>query len=343
MRWLLRIVSVGFATLILIALYILLIPRNYNVPEWIEREGTEIWDLKTGSSIGVYSVISESIIKKKPILYLHGGPGGFIKDPVIRVLSPLASIGHDIYFYDQVGSGHSERLSDIMEYSINRHRDDLHEIIDRITDDQVILIGHSWGSLLAVEYLKQNPDRVQSIILESPGPLLPFRSDLSKTKAPDSLELRAPSFTNQQGNQEARNLRSILVQKYAYLRGKKLASDQEMDAFFTYLNQFLSRSTVCNQMNLKPFPGGGGYYAHIMTYRSLSDVPDSKENLRSIETPLLLMKGQCDNQYWGFNQEYLDIFPNTRIEIISDAGHDIISENEVAYFQTVRDFLNVLD
>jgi pimeloyl-ACP methyl ester carboxylesterase len=35
------------------------------------------------------------------------------------------------------------------------------------------------------------------------------------------------------------------------------------------------------------------------------------------------MKGECDNQKWGFTNEYLELFKNSELKIIPGAGHFI--------------------
>jgi len=98
------------------------IPAEYDVEPFRERKGTQYWNLEEDSKIG-YTKVETTISKKKdPIIYIHGGPGGRVKDEVIEVLKPLSEQGHDLYFYDQIGSGHSTRLKDITQYSVERHR-----------------------------------------------------------------------------------------------------------------------------------------------------------------------------------------------------------------------------
>jgi proline iminopeptidase len=48
--------------------------------------------------------------EKALILYVHGGPGGAVRDALMEPIRPLTVHGHDLYFYDQIGNGHSARL-----------------------------------------------------------------------------------------------------------------------------------------------------------------------------------------------------------------------------------------
>lgn len=319
--------------------WVLFMPRHYEVPAYARRVGTQYWKLNTGSRIAYYKVESPSVNKKSPIIYLHGGPGGMIKDEVIEALKPLAEHGHDLYFYDQIGSGHSARLDRIEEYSVERHVADLREIIEAIAAEKVILIGHSWGCMLATSFLADHPDKVEKVILEGPGPILPIHMALLNQAPPDSLHLIKPEYSNAEGNRQAYNLRMKLIDKWAYRLNRKLASDQEVDDFFTYLNGSLSKSTYCQVKQAKTFPAGGGYYAHIMTVKSFDAVEDQRAKLAKVQIPVLILRGQCDNQAWGFTQEYLDLLPNARLAIIEQSGHDLIGGNEGLYQERIHDFL----
>ncbi|MCB2219281.1 MAG: alpha/beta hydrolase [Bacteroidetes bacterium] len=307
-----------------------------------ERFRTRYWELSTGSRIGYFKIESSLGNTKSPIIFLHGGPGGMIKDENIEALRPLTELGHDLYFYDQIGSGHSARLNDISEYTVERHNADLHEIIEKISSEKVIIIGHSWGCLLAINYIQEHPESVEMLILGSPGPILPINNKLKYEIPPDSLNLIAPEWTNEEGNKKAYNLRTKLILKWAYMFNKKLASDKEVDDFFTYLNEELSKSTFCkiNQV-VKKHRGGGGYYAHIMTVKSFNDVKDKRDRLRNIDIPVLILRGQCDNQRWGYTQEYLDLLQNSNLVVINNTGHDIVNGNKDRYYELINDFIAI--
>lgn len=319
---------------------VLFLPRNYKVLEFTERPNTRYWDLKTGSRIGYQKIAADPAANNHPIIYLHGGPGGIVTNETIEMLAPLAKKNYDLYLYDQVGSGHSERLDNIEEYTVERHVEDLAEIIEAIGAEKVILLGQSWGAMLAMQYLAEHPQKVEKLIFTGPGPILPIRPELSKREIPDSLNLKSPKFSNKDGNRKAYNLRSRFVSYWATTFGKKLSTDQEADNFFTYLNGELSKSTKCDPSGTVESSGGRGYYAHIMTIRSFQKIEDKRNKIRGLEIPVLIIKGQCDNQKWEFVVEYLELLPNTRLEIIEGAGHIIGKEHQKRYLEEITKFLD---
>jgi len=156
---------------------------------------------------------------------------------------------------------------------------------------------------------------------------------------PDSLKLIEPKFSNREGNENAYNWRSKIIYKWAYIFNSKLATDKEVDDFFTYLNQELSKSTDCNFEEQKKYEGGSGYYSHIMTVKSLNRVKDKRDRLKELDTPVLILRGQCDNQKWGYTKESLELFVNSNLKIIEEVGHNIINKKGEEYFKLISDFL----
>lgn len=322
-----------------IILFLVSIPRSYDVTKFHKREGTQFWDLPTGSRIGYTFISAKGIKKPFPIIFLNGGPGGFITDSGIGLRSQLADDGFDVYLYDQIGSGQSERLKDINEYTADRHKRDLEAIIKKTGVGKVILIGQSWGAILAILFAVENQDKIQKIIFTCPGPIYPVRQELAAIIAPDSLNLHNPIFTNAQGNKKANNVRSNAMAFCATVFGKKLASDKEADDFETYLDYEVNKSTVNDPSKIGKAEAGGGFYASVMTMNSLRKVQDPRPKIKNSTIPILVMKAQYDNQKWRFTNEYCELFPNHQLIIIPNAGHAISAEQPELYLKTIRDFL----
>ncbi|MFI5220242.1 MAG: alpha/beta hydrolase [Bacteroidia bacterium] len=331
----------GYAFLLCIIIFSLVIflPRTYNVPQLQKRESTKYWSLSTGSRIGYTLVSAKGEKKPYPIIFLQGGPGGPIYDRNIKILSPLSEDGYNVYLYDQVGCGYSNRLENIEDYTANRHTKDLEEIIKKTGAEKVILIGQSWGALLATLFIADNPEKVEKVILTGPGPVYPVHGELTDIKAPDSLQLIKPVFTNANANQITQTMRVTAMIVWAKVFGKKLASDKEADDFQTVLNTYLSKAVVCDTSKAPEAEAGGGFYSQVMTMKSLSEIKDPRPKLKNSKIPILIMKGQCDNQKWGFTTEYLELFPNHQLTVIPGAGHSISVEQPELYLKAIREFL----
>ena len=152
----------AFGTIIFVA-GLIFIPRSYDVDYGELYHVPSSLELSTGSEISYTKLITKAktYVPNPPIIYLHGGPGGKITKGIIEDLEPLTYEGYSLYFYDQVGTGYSCRLKDINEYTVERHVEDLKEIVDRIgMNQQVILIGQSWGAVLLSRFVAAYPNHV---------------------------------------------------------------------------------------------------------------------------------------------------------------------------------------
>ncbi len=338
-RNILRVIKYSLLIFIVIFLNKTFWSRNYIVPESQLRVSTRFWNLSTNSKIGYTFIAGLGSKKNYPIIYLHGGPGGFVSDRDIRVLSEFAEDGYDIYLYDQIGSGQSARLENINEYTASRHVKDLNEIISKVGAEKVILLGQSWGAILAILFTADNPAKVEKIILSSPGPIFPVQQELKDVTPPDSLHLRTPFYSNNQGNEKANNWRIKTITFCATKFHKKLTSDKEVDNFASYLNFEVNKSTVCDTANILKAVAGSGFYASVMTFKSLDLVQDPRPKLENSTIPTLVLKGQCDNQKWGFTNEYLELFRNHQFVFIPNAGHFILVEQPELFIKAIKGFL----
>ncbi len=102
---------------------------------------------------------------KTPVILLHGGPGG-----THDYFEPLAALAEDrpVAFYDQLGSGLSERPNDASLWRVPRFVDELDALRAHLGWNKVILLGHSFGAVVAAEYARHNAEFVHALVLVSP-------------------------------------------------------------------------------------------------------------------------------------------------------------------------------
>jgi proline iminopeptidase len=334
-----RLIKLILLLVLLAGGYIIFLPHTYDVPALAERKGTQYWDLTTGSRIAYTLLPAKGEKKLIPVIFLQGGPGGPIYDQNIKSLTPLSDAGYDVYLYDQVGCGYSGRLKNIEEYTVGRHVKDLEAIVKLLGIAKVILIGQSWGAMLASEYIANNSNKVEKVIFTGPGYILPRDRSLENIAPPDSLHLKQPQFTNQQGREKVYNYRARVVEYCAKAFDWKMASDKEMDEFETLLDHEMGKSTLCDPSRIDVVEGRSGFYSMVKTVQSFNDVEDIRPKLKDCKIPALIMRGQCDGMKWGYVTEYIKLFTNHKLVIIPDAGHSIAREQPGLYIKNILEFL----
>jgi proline iminopeptidase len=105
-----------------------------------------------------------------PLVVCNGGPGF-----AHHYMAPLAQLSDErpVVLYDQLGSGYSDRPSDPSIFTIEYFVEELDQVVRHLEYPSFHLLGHSWGSVLALEYAIAHPDRISSLILGSPCISLP--------------------------------------------------------------------------------------------------------------------------------------------------------------------------
>jgi proline iminopeptidase len=108
---------------------------------------------------------------REALVMIHGGPG--YPHDYLQGLSSLSDI-IPVLFYDQLGCGRSDRVSDISLWKIDRFVEELEALRRFYGLEKLILHGHSWGTIVALEYTLRYPDIVTGLVFESPCISIPL-------------------------------------------------------------------------------------------------------------------------------------------------------------------------
>jgi proline iminopeptidase len=100
--------------------------------------------------------------RKGTILCLHGGPGS--THNYMLPLTDLARFGYKLVFYDQLGCGKSEMPKNPGLFTVERAVEDTEAFRKALNLGKVILIGSSWGGMLAIAYALKYQEKVKSMI-----------------------------------------------------------------------------------------------------------------------------------------------------------------------------------
>ncbi|UYL08681.1 prolyl aminopeptidase [Bdellovibrio sp. SKB1291214] len=98
----------------------------------------------------------------KPIVFLHGGPGGGIAPDHRRFFDPKT---YRIILFDQRGSGQSTPCAELRENTTWDLVADTEKIREHLKIDKWVVFGGSWGSTLALTYAIKHPERVKALVL----------------------------------------------------------------------------------------------------------------------------------------------------------------------------------
>jgi proline iminopeptidase len=126
----------------------------------------------------------------KPVVFLHGGPGGGVSPMHPRYFDPRK---WRIVLFDQRGCGKSTPHAELRENTTWDLVEDTEKLRRHLGIDRWVVFGGSWGSTLALAYAQTHPDRCKGIVLRGifllrPSELLWFYQEGASHLFPDAWE-----------------------------------------------------------------------------------------------------------------------------------------------------------
>ncbi len=262
-----------------------------------------------------------------PLIGLHGGPG-FSHN----YLEPLFGLSdaHQVILYDQLGCGDSERPEDPALWTIERHVDELFAVIDHFGLKDVQLLGHSWGTILAVEAYVRKPSIFKSLILGSPCIDVPLW-------ARDAMDLRTklPKHHVEALNRGEAN-RDLMSSEY-------LAATQEYYRRFVY-----GMETFPDCLKRSNAKAGGDVYRAMWGVNEFfingSLAPyDGKKHLAGIKAPVWYFTGRNDEATPSATKIYSDLTPKSALTIFEKSSHHPHLTETESFLGDLRRFLTAVD
>lgn len=298
-------------------------------------DGQAFWDLPTGSRIAyVHLAAVRGPGDRAPVVFVHGGPGVADMRGDAAYFGQLTQDGFDVYVYDSLGTGRSSRLANPRGYTLERDVADLAAIREQIGAERIVLIGHSYGAVVAGAFLARQPGSVERVVFSSPGGLYSLAEG-----GGNNLQSRLPLA-------QRLSLYALLLWPRATLvygllqinppAAHAFADDPEVDARFDRVYQRSEPSLHCRGAPPGPELHGLGFYVSAVPRRP---EPELRQALTGLVTPALVIKGACDYLTWSSAQDYLHALPNARLVYLRKAGHNAYQDQPRRYLADVRAFL----
>jgi proline iminopeptidase len=98
----------------------------------------------------------------KPVIFVHGGPGGGTEPKHRRYFDPRK---YRIILFDQRGCGQSTPYASLVDNTTWHLVDDMEKIRKHLSVEKWQVFGGSWGSTLALAYAETHPNRVTELVL----------------------------------------------------------------------------------------------------------------------------------------------------------------------------------
>jgi proline iminopeptidase len=258
-----------------------------------------------------------------PLLVIHGGPG-YPHD----YLEPLAGLAADrpVIFYDQLGCGKSDRPADPSLWTLERFLAELGLVRDALAPGPVHLYGHSWGTMLAADYLLTAPPGIVSAILASAA-------------------LSIPRWLEDTGRQRELLPPTIQLVLEAHEAAGTTSTQTYRDATMVHYQRHLCRiHPFPEPMNRSHEESNGEIYEAMwgpseFYATGLLKSYDRTSRLGEIGIPILLTCGRYDEATPDASEWYRTLFPDARLAVFESSAHMPQLEEPESYLRVVGDFL----
>ena len=263
------------------------------------------------------------------LLVLHGGPGAH-HDYLLPQMLELMSAGgpHELLFYDQRGGGKSRGdSSDHVTWKTQVQ--DLGAVIDEFELLKPIIVGYSWGALLAMLYASEaagdsTMPRPGALVLIDPAPI--------SRQYRQSFE---SEFARRQTSPEVERMRAELAA--SGLRERDMAAYRQRNFELSVAGYFEHPSSA---KDLTPFRVTARVQQSV--WESLGDFDLAADGrLAAIDTPALIVHGRQDPIPLASSQEAAGIM-NAELSVLEHCGHVPYVEQPRALFSAIDGYLRRL-
>jgi len=265
--------------------------------------------------------------KGKPVVFLHGGPGGGTEPKYRRFFDPGA---YRIVLFDQRGCGQSTPHASLVENTTWHLVADIETLRTHLGIERWAVFGGSWGSTLALAYAERHPERVTGLVLR--GIFLLRRQEIDWFYQRGASILFADAWEGYLAPIPEAERGDLLAAYYRRLTSDDAAVRQEAARAWSVWEG----STSCLFPNLELIAKTGGdefslafarIECHYFTNRGFfsRDAQLLEDVGRIRHLPAVIVQGRYDvvcpmESAWALHRAW----PEADLRLVPDAGHSAL-------------------
>ena len=262
-----------------------------------------------------------------PILIINGGPG-FSSEGFIPLAKEISAQGYQAILYDQRGTGKSsiERM-DSSTITMDLMVEDIEAIRKKMNIEEWIVLGHSFGGIMANYYIAQHPSHVKAMISSSSGGIdlallgnaqTELYSKLSETELDSMRYWGARRRVGDSTEYANKQFAKYMAPAYVYDRKHIPAVAERLTQGNMTLNRLVWDDLIRIEYDCKP-------------------------KLRSFKQPVLIIQGKNDiiSEDLAFTAD--SVFPNSKVILLDSCGHYGWLDQPIDYFGNIFSFLEQVE
>ena len=268
------------------------------------------------------------------VLLLHGGPGG-TAEYFEGLTDALVDAGIEVIEYDQLGSHRSDIPTDTALWTLERFVDELEQVriaLDLDSDDFVIL-GHSWGGLLGMEYALTHGQHLKGLIISNMMSSIPAYNRYATEvffPAMDQTVLARVKELEAAGEHTSQEYNDLMMEHHYELHVLRAPIEEWPEPVMRSFDHINQQVYVLMQG-----PSELGASGILVEW-------DRFDDLARIEAPALVISGEHDTMDPAHMREMSRRLPRGRLLHCPDGSHLAMWDDTQAYTDGVLAFLRDL-
>lgn len=272
-----------------------------------------------------------------PLMIVHGGPGAS-HDYLLPYLLPLARTSQ-LVFIDERGSGRSEKLEDVKQYTVENMVEDVEAVREALHLGKISLLGHSYGGVLAQAYAFKYQQNLTHLIL---GGTFYSTTEMNKVLAEEKAAMRPEQLAKLDALEKA----GLFGKGKDWEKGRYTEDYAKLawgDGYFPYLYQRRP------DPNYDPLPGNTsnswelyremwGSDGEFIIDGNLKSV-EYLDKLSTIHVPTLVICGDHDESNPRLSQTMHEKIAGSKLVVVPQAGHMAFVDQPNLYIEKVAEFL----
>jgi proline iminopeptidase len=261
------------------------------------------------------------------VLLLHGGPG-FTHEYLEAMESFLPQAGIEMYYYDQLGCGNSDRPDDPSLWTLPRYLEEVEEVRQGLGLDHFVLYGHSWGGILGIEYALQHQRHLRGLVISNMSAgiqsLLKRLNDLKAQMLPPASQARLAELEAQQAYDSPDYQKIVMEELYPQMLCRISPWPNALERAFQHVNE-----QVYNQMQGK---------SEFLVTGNLKDW-ERWDRLHEIKVRALTIGAKYDEMDPEDMKKMAKLMSNAKSAICENGSHLCMWDDQAAYFSHLLKFL----
>jgi proline iminopeptidase len=273
-----------------------------------------------------------------PLVILHGGPGAS-HEYLLPWLLPLART-NQLIFIDERGSGRSERLADVHQYTNENMVEDVEALRSALDLGKISLLGHSCGGVIAEGYALKYQENLSHLVLAS---TFASTNEMNEVLARMKAKLPPEKLALLEKLEKA----GLFGKGEIWERGRYSSEYQKLawgDGYFPFLfgahpdsNYDPTNGTAPTNWELyREMWGSDGEFVIDGNLKSVEYV----DRLPTIKAPTLVMAGDHDECDPSLARTMHEKIVGSKLVILPNSGHLAFEDQPKLWIESVRDFVN---